>query len=247
MNDDLASREISPDLREFMNRLPGGTAIYELAGKSMIELYVNDSYYHMIGESRDQRHDYEGSGCLNATLNEDQHIVKKAIRELADGALHEDITFRINKKPDGFTWVRLLADAHHLSDGRVLIYCNYSNVDEQMRREIELSSSKILAEVCMRNTKTCEWEYYPDTRLAVFSDFAQKSLSLPRSVKDPYNSLINRGFIHPDSINEHHLLFSGEFPNKSQIRQSLKIRTADRKDWRWVESIMAPVDRKSVV
>ncbi|MDD4508856.1 MAG: PAS domain-containing protein, partial [Eubacteriaceae bacterium] len=240
IRDETKNEKHLSELRRLLDRLPGGVGIFECDHERITLSYLNDGYYRLLGDTRENRERFIKHTFFDAVHPDDLPQVLKKAQSMMDGSPHTDLTYRIFGK-DKIVWMRIVADMYHDKNGRRIIYCSFSNMDNQMAREIDLKSSKALAEACMKDTKTCAWEFYPKSGRAIMTENAQKLYGLPSILEKMPESLIQDKRIHPDTRDAYRIIFSGQFSEGSPITREIALRSADQKYWCWTRCTAAPI------
>lgn len=111
----------------------------------------------------------------------------------------------------------------------------------KQRREEALITYQLLSNAAMQHAKMSAWEYYPAIKQAILTEMAQKQHGLGSVVENLPESMIESGFVHPDSADVYRALFSGEFPQKKSITGDVWVQTADRTGYWWERYILTPV------
>lgn len=236
-----ALNQSKEQLEIILNCIPGGVGIYGIEEQSIRQLYLNDGYYKLLGDTRENRRQYAGTHFCEAIHPEDSPEVERRIAALLRGADHVDVTYRcVNYKKD-YVWLRLIGDVHTDETGGRFIYCVHTNVDEQMKKQLELKTYQMLADAAMQEAKMSAWEFYPDKRCAILTEAAQKQHGLGRVVEQLPESMVDSGFVHPDSAADYRELFSGRFPDGQPISREVYVQTADRSGYWWERYMLVPV------
>ena len=107
-------------------------------------LEANDQFFCMIGYTREEVRGQFGNRAINFVYAEDLIVGNDEIRNRkATGRF--SIPFRVRRKDGSDIWVRLDAcRAEERWNGHEVLYCFYTDIDEQQRREAATAASVIL-------------------------------------------------------------------------------------------------------
>ena len=241
LRDETENEKQLSDLQTLLDRVPGGVGMFRIVGKKVSLTFMNDEYYKLLHTTREVRKKNEGENFLNAVFPEDRAFLSEAMESFAGNETHKDCTFRVMDGFDRPTWIRMNADAYVEKDGSKTVYCDFSNVDEQMEREIDLKTSKTLADISLRNSKTSAWEFCPGSGRAILTEACQSQTGLPSVIEGVPESVIKSGFVHPDFTDEFRELFACVFPDRKPVQKDIMNRTGEGKGYGWFRYIIAPI------
>lgn len=231
-------------LTNMINRIPGGNGIYKIINGTVVQLYLSDGFFRMLGYTRLNYEKYNGTQFLNAIHPEDIDIIKNIMKGFIGGDSHHEAIYRMQNGKGEYIWCQLIGDAYHEENGQELIYCSFFNVDEQMKDKVTLHSLQALSDVAMQKAGMSAWEYYPNEKRAVLTEAAQRQHGMGRILENLPESMIKQDYVHPDSVEDYRKLFYYKFPDKKSIQQDICVRTADRTSYWWERYILMPIYNK---
>ena len=92
------------NLWELLNYVPNGIGIYEVREQSICQLYLNDGFYNMLGDTRENREPYSGTNFMNAVHPLDVPAMKQIVGQARSGASQVELTYRIIKPDKNYMW-----------------------------------------------------------------------------------------------------------------------------------------------
>lgn len=145
--DDVTEKyEAELQQRDLLNRVPEGIGIYEVDKDSARQVYMNDRFYAMVGESRNERMQKTGGkGFLNFVHPEDLGAVKELMNSFAHGNQAGYVDHRILCGDGKYHYFHLMASVAKTEGQKLTVYCTYTDYDETMnyRKTLEHSNSMI--------------------------------------------------------------------------------------------------------
>ncbi len=101
-------------------------------------LYGNDSYYQMLGYTRETFALRNGQDYVRTIFSADREEVLRILRNCHEGSRSHSRTFRLLKADDTCLWVRLdVTRSEERHQGRPVLYCLFSDINEQKEQEEE--------------------------------------------------------------------------------------------------------------
>ncbi len=227
-------------LQGLLDALPGGIGILEYGGTSLTAKYLNEGFYSLL---QDKREDYTDSShdLLDSVLDEDKENLHEELQKLQNGAEHSDIICRVKSRHCGFCWLRIVSTARRDSRGKLLLYCNFTNVDDQVMREVELKSSQALAEIAMDAADANAWEYYPKEHRAVFSESVMKIIGCEHILTGMPDAFISSNVVAEESIEDFKKLFDHDFQDGKRQKKDLRVLINRRSVYEWVRFVLTPI------
>lgn len=230
-------------LKNIINSVPGGIGIYEVKGSRLQQLYLNDSFYTMLGDSRENRSRYFDYSYLDAIHPEDVHILQESIAELISGQDHADVVYRVIDGSGKYVWFHLIGNVH-VAEGskRRLLYCNFYNVDKELKTQHELETNRSILNHAMVAARITSSTYNVRERSLVpgidnkyfESDDVSPVYNVPESI-------ISMGIVHPDSVDDFCSLFSPMTSEADAISKDVFVKPFLESNFRWTRIIVTPV------
>ena len=119
--------------QELLNRVPVGIGIYEIDGESIQLVYLNDSYYKMLGVDRTDRESLMNEHFLDAVHPDDLSEIDGLVQSLQSGDSSCSIQFRILCLNYVYRWFQLTASAARRTGKRITAYCSYTDIDRSIK------------------------------------------------------------------------------------------------------------------
>lgn len=113
-----------------IDSVPSGVGIYEINHGVIHQVYMNDYYYHMIGESREVREKKIEKSILNVVHPDDYQAIEKVVGELRVEDDVRYVDFRIMCGNGEYRWFRIAVSVSKREGDTLTIYCNYTDMDE---------------------------------------------------------------------------------------------------------------------
>lgn len=126
--DEAVEREKSTE--RLLNDIPGGVGIFDVSEKATCMRYLNDAYYRMVEESREERLKRINNDFINGVDKRDRALIANAIRSVLSGENSVDFSYRVIKKGGDILWLRLEGNVVSRNDGKIVVYCSFSNVTQ---------------------------------------------------------------------------------------------------------------------
>ena len=114
---------------ELLNRVPVGIGIYDIIGGQLKQIYMNDSYYRIIGVPREKRILIGKTGFIKLVHPDDVATVYAAVEKCVSGADSQSLNHRILCGDGNYRWFRLDASVVKREPNKITIYCGYVNID----------------------------------------------------------------------------------------------------------------------
>lgn len=130
---------------ELLNLVPMGIGIFEIDNGELKQVYMNDSYYRMIGEPREKRQRREQNSFLSYVHEEDRDEIRNSVRRCIEGCNEFAIDYRILCGDGKYRWFRLAASVVRREVEWVTLYCGYANIDDTItaRKTLEKANLEI--------------------------------------------------------------------------------------------------------
>lgn len=131
-----------------LNLVPNGIGIYEICDKTAKQLYMNDSFYRMVGEARELREVTAKRDFLSFVYPGDLKAVYGLIDDLSMGANAGSINHRILCADGDYRWFRLSASVIQQRDACLTVYCSYTDYEDtvQSHRALQRANAALQAQ-----------------------------------------------------------------------------------------------------
>lgn len=130
---------------ELLNLVPMGIGICEIDHGELKQVYMNDSYYRMIGDRREGRAETEQSNPLALMHRDDLEGIRSSVLWCVGGCNAFTIDYRILCGDGGYRWFRLAASVVKRENDRITLYCGYANIDDAItaRKALEKANFEV--------------------------------------------------------------------------------------------------------
>lgn len=222
---------------DMLNRVPVGMGIYEVENGIPSLIFLNDSYYQMMGVTREERTDYLGSATINAVHPDDRAAIYEGIQKVLRGTTHHfRAVIRMLTNVSGeWHWLQLEGRIAKQHGAVSTFYLSFTKIDALQKAEAELRKSRAFMQSAMDAANIQYFEYYPAEHVAVGHDTSAK-FDLPQRVEDYPESLIRSGVFHPDDIEGVRAFFAKVDSGATPAHWEGRIRAHGR--YRWFSCVM---------
>ena len=235
-SDQTETQKMNDRLAKIINSVPSGIGLYEIRDGKIVQLYLNNEYHRMLHDTRENRRQYAEENFLNAVHPDDRPAFQELIANLARGAQTAQITYRVKDGRGTWMWLRFNGKVAEDEEGRKIIYCSFFDVDEQTQMQLLLKEEQTRLKLAMQTAKIDSWEYdVPQKKLSQTDGFQSQRIRT-RVIENVPETLIQGGYIHPDSAKEYRRLFLPA-TNENDVRYAdVYIKTPECRDY-WCERI----------
>lgn len=240
-SDVTKEKEEGDRLQAIIDSVPGGIGIFEVLGNKLRLLYLNNSFFDIIGGAMDKRIELAEYDYMSIIHPEDYEMVKEKIDGVLNGKNSVDFRFKMKNYSGGYSWLRVVGKRKWGRYGDSLVYCSFVAVDKYMANLIELQKTQALVDVALSMSKSSLWEYDVKTHTAILTIGAQRHHGLEKYIYNLPESLIEKGYVHEDSVDDYRTLFSGNFPDNKPVQYDIKVKSLNNKDYVWERYIITPV------
>ena len=129
VSDETREHQKRMQQEELLNRVPMGIGIYEIMDGQLKQIYMNDSYYRIIGMPREKRILIGKTGFIKLVHPDDVATVYAAVEKCVNGADSQSLNHRILCGDGNYRWFRLDASVVKREPNKITIYCGYVNID----------------------------------------------------------------------------------------------------------------------
>ena len=190
---DLFSGNIAQ--QALLSLIPSGVGVFELTGDIVKTEFLNDGYYQMLGDRRDSRKQFSGTGTLGAVHPDDTPgLLAEAHASIREHRLFT-YTFRVLDGSGDYRWVSIHANHIPVSDSTERFYASYSDIDELVRTRDKLQTNEILYSDIFTYSEISHFIYYPQQHRYEAAAQPKRLNDLPASMDD-----FPDGFIRCTSI-----------------------------------------------
>lgn len=143
--DETAEHEQQMQLQELVNRVPGGVGIFENHDGIAQQVYMNDGFYRMVSDTRENRNIRTGGNFIESIHPEDRKIIREVMNDFFQGVNERECVLRTQTGQGGYIWIRMAAAVVKRNDRRMTIYCSLSDHSEAVaaREALENTNNTI--------------------------------------------------------------------------------------------------------
>ncbi len=142
LSDETQEHQKNLQQDELLNLVPAGIGIYEIVNGKLKQVYMNDGYFRLVGESREKR-TKDQNNFMNLVHSEDVPAVQTAVNNCINGSQQETIDHRIICGDGIYRWFRLTASVVKREEERITLYCSYANIDETIKAQTALKTANV--------------------------------------------------------------------------------------------------------
>jgi signal transduction histidine kinase len=121
-----------------LGKISTGIGIFDVTGDAIDMKYINEGYYQMIGDKRDARSRFFGTGTINAIYYEDRPgLLYEAKASIKENRVFR-FRFRVLNGDGTYRWVGINANHEKLDDKTERFFASYYSVDDLVIRQNQL-------------------------------------------------------------------------------------------------------------
>ncbi|MDD3921218.1 MAG: ATP-binding protein, partial [Eubacteriales bacterium] len=166
---------------------------------------------------------------LAGVYPDDRGMVQEKLLSMAQERGEQEMTYRYVTDDGGLKWVHIRAEAVTHADGTATVYATYTDLTE-------LKKAEQIIDVAMKNTSVSIWEYDFKRRCIIQYQNSTQMHGFQQVVPNVPESLIESGFVHPDSAAAFLEMYNKLFAGEPFAEGVFKVLTSDRKSY-WYEHI----------
>ncbi len=193
-------------LEKFIDGLPGGVGIYNIYADGTVELvYINDGYYEMIGDSRENRERFSGRLVMDAVPKAYQEKVKEVVLEAIAG--NREFQIRIpnyNTKKEE-RWLQLNGKIVEHIQNRYVAYVTYTDVTTYEKNTQALAKANTQIQIAATAGGILYWIYDVTKHQTRITN--GKGYGYDQVIENVPEVFKGTGDIHPDEEKQYFQLF----------------------------------------
>lgn len=132
-SDETSEYEKHMRQQDLLNLVPLGIGVYEIDHGMLRQLYMNDSYFRMVGETRESRRSRYDGDFIHYVHPDDRAKVRSAVENCINGSQKETIDHRIQLNNGLYHWFKLTASVISRAQGTIKLYCAYADIDDNIQ------------------------------------------------------------------------------------------------------------------
>jgi PAS domain S-box-containing protein len=171
-------------LKQLYQRIPSGVGIYDVTGTTINMVYLNDGYYQMIGVSRDQRRQYEGTRAADVFHPDDRPgLLAEAEASVRENRMFE-YRYRAFIREGCYRWLCIRASHIRLNETTERFFAAYYDIDQLMREQEKRRESELLLEETLKYSGTTHFIYFIGRRRYTAVALPEQYKRLPLTMED---------------------------------------------------------------
>lgn len=236
-------------MTDILDRIPAGIGIFEQKSSGSFQIYYqNDSYYTLMGTSRNRITDNNEfiQRAIEKIHPEDRQLLKDQTYQAIKESKPIDFIYRCIVAKKDYIWIRLVGSVHqNPMTGRKMMYCIFTDFSEQMKQRQILEKDKALLNLAMNIAKMNSWEFDSDTK-TIHQDSAARHQHFITStlIHDAPESIIKENIIAPSSVSAFRNLFRlAENERETSHSAEIQLFGHNRKEYKWERIILTPLSK----
>ena len=200
--------------------------------------YANDEYYRIHGYTKEQMADERNNRAIFVVYEPDRIYIQKQIEEWL---LHKEremvLEYRIQKRDGTIAWVHADAGLTILPDRSFAMIGMVTDITKQRELEECLRRTEQLFSIAKKHTRLNIWEFDVKNRCIIQSEESKKIHGYGEIVENVPESLIEEGYVHPESISAIRRLYERIGEGEKEVSAVVRVRVNGSKDKYWWEKI----------
>jgi signal transduction histidine kinase/PAS domain-containing protein/BarA-like signal transduction histidine kinase len=120
---------------EALQNVGTGIGVFDVTGTTIKMKFLNAGYYQMVGQAREERKQFFGTGTLMAVHPNDRlGLLNEALASIREKRVFS-FRFRVLNGSGAYVWVGIKANHHPLKDGTERFYAAYYNLDDMVQKQ----------------------------------------------------------------------------------------------------------------
>ncbi|MDD3796916.1 MAG: PAS domain-containing protein [Lachnospiraceae bacterium] len=223
-------------LKNLVDEVPAGLGIFEVTEGKIVQVYMNEAFYTMLGITKKDRRVYFDENVMSAIHPEGVQKIHNGIKNLFSGEQRTEVDYRLKKRDGTWFWVHLSAYVVERRENFLRIYAVFSDYNRIKEAEqnslIEQQRFQTVADEM--NAAVFEWKLKDGS---FYNSNSYRNYALSRVSSD--DILHNRGpadMVHPDDQNKMQEFFEGTNSGNPRVEVTLRLKMTDG-GYRWCRLI----------
>ncbi|NCB92431.1 MAG: PAS domain S-box protein [Clostridia bacterium] len=241
--DETAEYEHQLQQQKLIDGVPGGIGIYEIIKGQASLVYLNDAYYRLLGQSREDRKQFLGTNVLEAVHPDDKSKFITAINEIMSGVDHVNVLHRVRNNKGEWIWLNHAASVAERKDDYAKLYVSYTDCNEIMQAQQEMQNYRIKLDAALNSTHVMEWEYDFKRKTITDSGALGTTYHMPKVIENVLDIFLegdNVGLICAESVEDFRWLFEHCDEGK-RIQKDIHCKAPDGKRLVWQRVVYTPI------
>ncbi|MBS6196296.1 MAG: diguanylate cyclase [Clostridiales bacterium] len=208
-------------------------------------LYANDGYYELHGYTRKQMTEELNNHADHLVYEGDKERVQREIQESIEKKdVRIVLEYRVRKRDGSIAWVHVNAGITHSQDGPLALIGMIMEITERRKLEERLRRMEQLFNVARKHTRLNMWELDLRNKRIIQTEESKEIHGMGNVVENVPESLIESGYIHPESVETYRRLYAELESGKETAEAEVYVRLKDREDGYWLEKIIYTVAQR---
>ncbi len=120
-----------------INAIPAGIGVFEVKAGRVSQVFMNDGYYRLLEDDRENRESRNGGNFMNGIHPDDRPKVAGKINEVIGGEDYITLNCRAQKGDGSYMWIRLSSSVEFRDGDFIKVYSTYASMEEEMKSKQE--------------------------------------------------------------------------------------------------------------
>ncbi len=232
---------------KLLNSLPAGIGIFEIVDGKPYMRFINDSFYTMLGDSKYDRIIGNDEDFMNGIFEEDRNVILQNVTEIINGKEEADYDCRVIKTDRSTIWIHVSASVTERNEDTITVYCSFTDVDEEVNSRQKLQESADIINAAMKSANMSVWSYDIAKRQIVQRDDSAIQNGYSKVIDNIPDSLIESGYVHPDSAKEYQEAFNRLAEATEPIQGDYYVGGINGANYWWERMILTPVFENGIL
>src|SRR5574344_709385 len=123
---------------EALQNVSTGIGVFDVTGAMITMRFVNDGYYQMVGQARDERKQFFGVGTVLAVAPEDRAgLLAEVLASIREKRVFS-YRFRVLNGKGKYVWIGINANHKRINETTERFYAAYYNLDDLVQKQTAL-------------------------------------------------------------------------------------------------------------
>ena len=197
-------------------------------------LYANEGYYRIHGYTREQMQQELNNLAAPLVYEGD---IDRIQQELSDVLTNKErqvvLEYRIKRRDGTIAWVHVAAGMATMLDGTIAMIGMVMDITERRQLEEQLRRTEQMFNIARKHTMLNVWEYDIEHRVLIKDHNSQRMRYLPSRVENVPDTLIEKGLIHPDSVQADLGLYERMIAGEKEVSAEIQVRGSRDEPFWW--------------
>lgn len=217
-------------LTEAVEHFACGLSICEITRDGALNiLYISSAMASIFDMNTAELANRLREDILYGVHPDDRAMVMEQLMDTVEHCADQEIAYRFITDAGPLKWIKVYARTAKNDDGSAYIYSTFTDVTE-------LKKAEQLIDVALVNTGVSIWEYDFKERCIIQYQNSAEMHGFERIVPNVPQSLVESGFVHPDSADAFMAMYDKLFAGAPFAEGVFKVQTSDRRGY-WFEHI----------